>query len=100
MRLKFKANILTPYFSQSMQLISQWPTIWSTLYTLRCTVQSWKDIPAEIIKNYFLKFCITNVLNGNKDDALWYTSEDENWSLKVKMLKVIIYLKKILNNLA
>ena len=39
--------------------------------------QAWDEIPTEMIQESFLKCCITNALDGTKDDDVW-EEEDED----------------------
>lgn len=38
--------------------------------------EAWKEIPEQLIKKLFLKWSITNCIDGTEDDILW--QDDEN----------------------
>jgi len=39
--------------------------------------QAWDDIPTEMIQKSFRKYCITNAIDGTKDDEVWEQESED-----------------------
>ena len=39
-------------------------------------IESWNNIPSELISKLFRKCCITNALDGTEDDDIWQEDDD------------------------